>query len=130
MREFKLGQVLSVIGEKLVCEVEEVYEILSYMTGESVFTHQLPRFARECKPWLLRQHPQLATVDDSSVTSENWSQWLDEQIKKFGATLKVEPIPADDHDRKNPIAELVEMCGADRVIVVDPESLSDPSASA
>jgi len=29
------------------------------MTGDSLFTHQLPRAAEQSKPYLLEQHPQL-----------------------------------------------------------------------
>lgn len=121
-RTFTLGQVLSVTTGMLCCEIGGVYEILNYMTRDSLFTHQLPRAMRECGPWLLRQHPALAEVDASGVTPENWRDWLAAQEARFGEMLDVEPIPQDDHTRRDPVAELAEMVGSERVIVVDSEA--------
>jgi hypothetical protein len=112
-RSFHLGDVLSVTTGKLVSPrlIEGVYDILNYMTGDSLFTHQLPRASRECAPWLLRQHPELATVDASGVTRTTWRRWLAEQIAQFGDSLEVEP----------PLTELREMVPDDKIIVIDPD---------
>lgn len=48
-----------------------------------------------------------------------WLQW---QAARFGEYLDVEPIPADDHARRDPVEEAEQMFGADRVIVVDPNA--------
>lgn len=121
MKQFALGTVLSITQDRLLCDFGEVYSILNYMTGDSLFTHQLPRAMRECRPWLLRQHPQLADVDTSTVNRENWKEQLAAFETIHGAALAVSPIPADDHARKDPVAELVEMVGEDRVIAISPE---------
>lgn len=39
----------------------------------------------------------------------------------FGKMLNVEPIPKDDHERIDPMTELVHMVGKDRVVVVKTE---------
>lgn len=122
-RAFHIGDILSITGDKLVSPrlIEGVYDILTFMTGDTLFTHQLPRAMRECRPYLLQQHPQLATVDESSVTSENWRTWLDEQIVKLGETLLVEPLPPDAHEFIDPLSELAEKVHPDNIIVVVPE---------
>lgn len=46
-----LGDVLSVTQDALVSRshIGGVYEILNFMTGDNLFTHQLPRAAAECQ---------------------------------------------------------------------------------
>lgn len=128
-RHFHLGDILTITTGRLVSpsRMDGVYAILDYMTGDSLFTHQLPRAAKECEPWLLRQHPQLAGV--SVATLETALQggdpesavddWLRAQVATYGETLPVEPIPADDHERKHPVSELQEMIGRDRVHIIE-----------
>ena len=181
MRHFHIGAILSVTTGRLVAPngIEDVYSILNHMTGDNLFTHQLPRAGEECKPWLLRQHPQLvdastgaldAALASSAITGlrarleaaeTTWQQradvyhrsgrteqtrlrmweantiledvrrelkaalasvidgWLQLQAARFGETLPVEPIPADDHTTRDPIQEMFDMVGKDKVIVVD-----------
>ena len=118
-KRFDLSDVLSITTGRLVstCGMDGVCDLLGYMTGESPFTHQLPRFWQECRPHLLRQHPQLADVTGAEVTRENWRPWLDAQRVRFGDALMIEPIPRDDHAVRHPIQELVDMIGpkAERV---------------
>ena len=115
-RDFHLGDVLSVTTERLVSprHVGGLYDILGYMTGESLFTHQLPRAGRACAPALLAQHPTLADVDASGVTADNWSEWLAEQVARFGETLPVAPLAAGEYAPRDPLVELSEMIGGDR----------------
>lgn len=120
-KTFDLGDILSLTTGRLVSlrHVSGIYDILNYMTHDDLFTHQLPRAGRECKPWLLRQHPQLASVDASGINEDNWRSWLSDQKALFGDELSVDRIPQDDHDRVDPVAELESMVGKDKVIVVD-----------
>jgi hypothetical protein len=124
VKDFDLGDVLSITTGRLVSRrhIDGVYDILNYMTGDSLFTHQLPRAQDECRPWLLRQHPDLAEVDADGVNAETWRGWLDAQVARYGATRPVAPIPADDHARRDPIQEAIEMVGPERVIAIDPEA--------
>lgn len=119
-KHFHIGDILSITGEKLVSPrlISGVYDILNYMTGDELYTHQLPRAMRECRPYILKQHPQLAAVDESGVTPETWRAWLDEQIAKFGETLPVDPLPEHAHEFIDPISELAEKVHPDKIIVV------------
>lgn len=130
-KRFHIGDILSITTGRLVAPhgIVGVYGILNYMTRDNLFTQQLPRAINECKPWLLRQYPQLADVDASGVTEDNWPQWLTEVNERFdpGYTdtygmLDVEPIPQDDHERIEPYDELVIMRGTDEeIILVQPD---------
>jgi len=93
-KQFHISGVLSVTTGHLVSprHMDGIYDILNFMTGDNLFTHQLPRASDECKPYLLKQHPQLKDVDASGVTPENWPKRLDQQVARFGENLTVCPI--------------------------------------
>lgn len=129
-REFDLGDILSATTERLVSprHVDGLYDLLGYMTGESLFTHQLPRANRECAPVLLAQHPQLAAVvvpewkfGDGDDPKAIVYAWLDEQKAVYGATLPVRPLDPADHTSIDPIAELRMMRPDMPIIAVTPD---------
>lgn len=117
-KQFHIGDVLSITHERLVSPrlIEGVYDILNYMTGDNLFTHQLPRAGRECKEPLLAQHPQLREVDSSGVNGSNWKTWLAEQSAKYGEYLDVTPLKEWTH--VDPILEAEAMVGKERVVTV------------
>ena len=108
-----------------------VYDILNHLTGDSLFTHQLPRAAGECRPWLVRWFPELGSdaVTDAVAETDAACKATDDPEQKRhlcaslvrnlieGGAVKAEyeldQIPADDHIRKDPYDELVEMRGTD-----------------
>lgn len=111
MKEFHLGDVLSVTTGLLVSpsHIQGVYNILNYMTGHDLFTHQLPRASEKCKPFLFKQFPQLKNITGEEVNKENWKQWLDEQVEKYGESFNVEPMPQGEYKAMNPVSEFIEM---------------------
>lgn len=109
-KRFHLGDVLSVTTGVFVTPggIEALYELLNFMTGDNLFTHQLPRASEECAPELLRQHPELAEVvvpEEFADEAAVWA-WLAEQMDRFGAQLDVAPLRLGDHTSIDPIAEL------------------------
>ena len=121
-RDFHIGDILSVTTGCLVSPrlIEGVCDILNFMTGESLYTHQLPRVCSEAGPAILRQHPALANVDTSAVDGDNWRTWLDARIAEFGETLPIERMTVDEHERIDPLSELAGKVSPDRIIVVQP----------
>ncbi len=129
VKEFHLGDVLSITTYHLVSprHIGGVYDILNFMTGDNLFTHQLPRAGDECRPYLIEQFPQLATPEMDSAVAELVdalkakngkmnaekivADWLAKQIAKYGEMFAVKPIPTNAHEVKNPIAEIAEMMG-------------------
>jgi len=124
-KQFHLGDVLSITTDRLVSPtgIDGVYEILDFMSGDCNFTHQLPRVADECKPYLLNQFPQLRDVDVSTVNNGNWTEWLNAQVEKYGKMFDVEAISMDDHTIRDPLEELCEMVGDKPIIVIDPDDV-------
>jgi hypothetical protein len=122
--KFALGAILSIVGDKLMCDITAIYQILDYMTNDKLFTHQLPRASRECRPYLLRQFPFLEDYIDNiqpKITTENYGEILFECQEKWGKELEVEPIPRDDHSYRHPLDELKSMVGKDKIIVCEME---------
>lgn len=109
--------------------IGDLYEILGWMTKDSPFTHQLGRFAEECKPHLLRMFPELGKAE----TEENLTRldgliefantggkeeipvaidtWLEQMTTECGlqAEYDVPRISAECHEEKGPITELSKM---------------------
>ena len=124
-RTFHLGDVLTVTTGRLVAprHMDAVYELLDFMTGDTLFTHQLPRAATECAPELLRQHPDLGNVlvPEEFTDATHVNEWLAEQVERFGQTREVAPLPPGDHTHINPLTELSTMSPGKPVIVVEVE---------
>jgi hypothetical protein len=84
-----------------------VYNILSFMVGRSIMTHELPGAAEECGPYLLEQFPALKKIDASKVNTENWLDWLAKHQENFGHTFEVQPMVSSKIGSATPAATLV-----------------------
>ncbi len=130
-RDFHIGDILSITTGRLVSPrlIDGVYDILDYMTGDELMTHQLPRAAEECRPSLREQHPDLAdvAVPEEFTGKEHVDRWLGDLVLQYGETRAVRPLEAGDHRVINPIEELADMLGgSERIYVVGPEEPLPP----
>jgi hypothetical protein len=95
-RDFDLGDILSISDGRLVSprHMDGVYDIVNYMTGDSISTIGLLAAAPVCRRALLEQHPALAVVseDHTELTPANFLDWLNGWKAKLGATLPVTPL--------------------------------------
>ena len=128
-REFHLGDILSITTGRLVSprHMDGIYDILNFLTGDNLFTHQLPRAAGECQGPLLAQHPALADVEDldkfgdedgALEVKDAVDRWLAAQIAIYGETLPVTALAAEDHTYIDPITELQAKVSAGTEIIV------------
>lgn len=119
-KTFKTADVLSTITGRLMGEIGGVYEVLNWMTGESVFTHQLPRIGREATPVVVAMHPQLQQAIDEAeqVTPTNFRQWRQTWEDRYGAEIAVPKFSADTHERIDPMSELAEKVHPDKIIPI------------
>jgi hypothetical protein len=120
MKEFATRDVLSTITGRLMGGIGGVYEVLNWMTGESVFTHQLPRIGREARPVVVAAHPQLAQAieEAAQVNPDNYRTWLQTWEDRYGPTIAVPKFTADTHERIDPMSELAEKVHPDNIIRV------------
>lgn len=115
MMRFDLGTVLSITTDRLLTDMDNVYKILDYMTGDSLFTHQLDRASDRCKRPLLAQFPQLTDVEvPENLGGEE--AWLTSQIDVYGNEFDVEPLESWKHI--DPLTELAAMTDKPTIVVV------------
>ncbi len=128
-KAFSIQAALSVTTDRMFCkDVGDLYEILNYITGENLMTHQLPRAARFAKPFILAQHPALADFTPESISASietnGWDNAYGEIMRHAsnavgGMTIELEPAPEGVSAHKDPIEELIEMRGsADGIMVI------------
>lgn len=114
---------------KMICEdFSDVHALFEVVMGQPVFTHQLPRLRDAVRDWIYRCHPFLfnewAAVGPN-VNRENWHQWHTLALREH-PQLWIKPMPASDApDCSTPIADAVEMVGAEKVLVVNSEETPD-----
>lgn len=104
-RDFHIGTVLSIIGEKLLSPsgTEGLYLILTHIVGEPLQVAQLIVARNLARPWILEQHPQLESVDESQAGPDTWRAWLEERVAEFGETLSIKPLPAGKWAQADPL---------------------------
>ena len=119
-KEFATCDVMSTVTGILVGNIGGVYEVLNWMTGESVFTHQLPRISREARPVLVAAHPLLQQAIDEAeqVNGENYKEWLQTWEDRYRSTIAVPKFDAGSHESIDPMSELAEKVHPDRIIAV------------
>jgi hypothetical protein len=63
MREFAPGAVLTITTGKLLTEFDNLYQILSYLTGYSIMTHEISGLVKEFQPYILDLFPELEKLN-------------------------------------------------------------------
>lgn len=118
--KFTLRKILNFADGRMLTSMEDIYEFANFMTGDDLFTHQLPRAFREIEPVLKKQLPFLATGDfdldtakltralhDATDKRAVIGVWLAEMTAKYGDEHEVTPLA--DWMKQNPISELIQM---------------------
>lgn len=117
---FHLGDLLSLSTGRLVAPggFGDVHRLVEFLAGGPVWTHQIPAATDALLPGLIGQHPWLTgiTAPESFDDEAYVWRWLDEQIAEHGEHHDVTPI--EGGWGRDPVADLVEMVGAERVIPV------------
>lgn len=122
-KQFHIGDILSVTTGRLVSpdHMSGLQALLEWMAGEPIWTHQLGRVAVEATPTLRAAFPDLAAIeptDEQMASKTTVEAWLADIVAKHGTHRDVPRIPQGQHVAVDPISELVDMVGADRVIPV------------
>lgn len=121
-RTFHLGDLLSITTGCLVSpdHMDGIYAVCDSVLGQPQFTHQLGRAAETAKPWLIEQLPFLADIEAPQFDGEAsvWA-WLAAQVKQYGERHTVQAMPFGAYVGREPLAELEEMVGRDRIVRVE-----------
>ncbi|MBP5684567.1 MAG: hypothetical protein J6X02_04865 [Bacilli bacterium] len=109
---FDLGAILNITTRRLFTSMDDIHDILSYLTGNKLYTHQLPRAEDFAQPYILSLYPELkgVGVDVEIHSAEDAKAFVDEQKKIFGEKLPLRPMPkSNGYSYVDPIEEAVEM---------------------
>lgn len=128
-REWSFPVMLTCVTGRLLCPIEEVYQILSHVLGYEVYTHQIPSALAESRPWILQHYPALATISCDPLDAFLGYYGSDVGVQKFlaqmhaaqgsPASYALVPIPREANwHPPDPVQDLVGMIGEDRVIAV------------
>lgn len=122
-KAFPTADVLGAVTGRLLGKIGGIYEVLQWMTGGPVWTHQLPRIGREAAPVLIVRHPEIAVACEEAcqITPDNYMEWLARWEDRYGHEISVPQFTPDQHERIDPLSELAEKFHPDRIIVVDPD---------
>ena len=118
-KSFSLGTVLSITDGRLLTKgLDDVYQILDFMTDDSLQTIAIPRARQECVPalmeafstWIEQAHEDIQTFFASwDGNLDSFWAWMETMEAKYGATHEVWPIHPEDHVSKDPVQELLDM---------------------
>lgn len=119
---FPTGAILSVVTNRyLGIPCIEIQKVLNFMTGDDVYTHQIPRINMECGPVILERYPHL--LDDSEgleVGGEEWVLWVEKKVEEFGAMIDIQSLTDNTiHEVIDPCEEMARLAGPDKIIIID-----------
>lgn len=119
-KEFNTLDVLGAATGYLMREMGGIYEVLSFVAGEDVYTHQIPRISREFGEQLKRLRPDLSLAFDEckAVTAENVKEIGERWTARYGATIAVHRMSEDEHERIDPLSELTDKIHPSKIVVV------------
>lgn len=69
-KTFPVAVVLAVTTGRVLCSIEQIYDVVNWITGDNIYTHQIPRAMRFGKPILEKAYPELAKADSPSSLSK------------------------------------------------------------
>lgn len=118
-KTFGTGAVLSAYTGYFVAEeFADVHEVIEHLAGGPVWTHQLGDAMDALKPALLGQLPWLAEIEVPAPLNgeQHCRDWVALVSATYGAEHEVATV--EGGWGRNPITDLAEMVGPDRVIPV------------
>lgn len=117
--KFTTGEIISAGTGKLCCPLDGVYRIMNFLTGDNLYTHQLPRAFRACEGHVRAQCPWLGKINADQCNAETWKGWLAEVVALYGVDHELKPLPIGEWRKCNPVTEAIQLMGGrDKVVVI------------
>ena len=112
---------ITIITGNLTVSVERLYTLYNELTGDNLYTHQLPRAGRAVEPHARRQFPELSeALKSRPIDTSNWTSVVAEMRGRFGDEFHIDPLT--DWQTINPLSELESMVSPNQTIVVCQDS--------
>ena len=122
-KTFTTAQILNVTTGLLITKMDDIYEILNFLTQDELYTHQIPRALTICTPSLREQLPEFYSTKMmlaekhlretlTRVPKEDVVGIIEtfiEKTEQFLGTKTVTIEPIKDYTPINPIVEMVDM---------------------
>jgi hypothetical protein len=112
----------------LAGNITGLYEVLNHLTGDNLFTHQLPAAMDACKEGLNAQFPwledNLVPLDSKNYPDRDsyldaFGRWCMDIEKKHGTYLDVESLNNLNWVPGNALADLADMVPPEKILVVN-----------
>ena len=119
-KSFSTLAVLSITSGRLITQrvdendngIDAMYDVVGWMTDDPPEDHQLPRFMRECRPWILQWHPHLADVNeeiDRRCKEGDGEGVQRDMVKRFGETIELQKMPSGVHTYAHPLDDFIDL---------------------
>jgi len=116
-KDFPTLAVLSITSGRLLTQpkdasegngIDQIYEVLEWMSDTYLISHQLAQFIEECKQWIYQWHPEIVKADKwienkliEKCEAEDVKACQTAMLAKFGETITLQKIPQGYHNFKN-----------------------------
>lgn len=92
---FDLGTVLSITTQRLFANIDDIDELLDFLTGVGTLSPDLSLTVDSAKFYVLSRYPQLKGVgDDVEIRSyEDAKAFVEQQKRVYGDKLPLSPMP-------------------------------------
>ena len=92
-REFSLGQLLNITSGRLFTTMDDIYDTMSYLSGDNLNTLGLLEYRKPVSDYILSVYPELTGVGlDYSRDKESVVQYLERQKQLFGDSFRLSPM--------------------------------------
>lgn len=119
--KFETHAVLSTSTGRMLGSIDGLYEVIPYLVGRPVYTHELAYYGERAAAALKAALPTLPTeADAAGVTGKNYKDFVSRYTRELGETIdlpdSLRDVLADDRDA---LSTLRDMVPEDRIVVVD-----------
>lgn len=106
---FPIASIFSVLTGRLLCSVNDLQEILDFMTRAEIMMHQILRALKVYQNFLSEQYPFLKDDKFHDSDKDFVKEWVAARVERFGKELCIYRMPPGMYQIKCPVEEYMEM---------------------
>lgn len=135
-RKFSLRAILQLTTRLYMGDMSAIYQALNFLTGDDLYTHQLPRAMEECEKSVEEQFPQFHTEDfleklkmyqevikasdpgkggaDHQLITDGWIYSMEAD---YGKEFDLYPMLPYQYTHQDCLSELMDMVTPEKIVV-------------